>query len=413
MKVSVIVPFHNAAPFVRECLESTFAQTWRPLEVVIYNDNSSDDSLTIVETWMNDIMTKMSDEEKACFTVKLGGSVVTVPPGTAGRGPGFSRNEAFLMSSGDLIAHLDADDIMMPQRIARQVSLFMSLGCPPLSLIGCNFDRIPADSTPYYTSWINGLTEKQMMLQCYRECTIICPTWMYSRELYFKVASKYCKGTSSEGCTNIELSSILSKRKWSVEDVTGEEDNAVLRKDETLIEKSRAFLEANAASQYGLQRVPEDLFFFLDTIELGGTLAKVDGDPLLTYRYTPGGWALGTHKLDLKRVRIKYLEKMVLSSPPYSNGFSIWGYGKDGRKFFQLLSPVIASKVISFCDVSIKKVGMQYFNKHSKKQMKVLHFSEVVPPLIICVGSNHTNGELEKNISSRGFVEGIDYFHFC
>ena len=45
--VSVIVPMYNAAPFVRETLESVLASTYRPLEVVVVNDGSTDDSLAV------------------------------------------------------------------------------------------------------------------------------------------------------------------------------------------------------------------------------------------------------------------------------------------------------------------------------------------------------------------------------
>ena len=85
--------------------------------------------------------------------------------------------------------------------------------------------------------------------------------------------------------------------------------------------------------------MPEDLYFFLDHLSLGGTISKVPRT-LITYRYAPGSWALGTKAVDLIKVRISFLEKMILSLPAWSK-FTIWGFGKNGKKFLNLLSPSI------------------------------------------------------------------------
>ena len=45
--VSVIVPIYNAAPFLRETLDSILASTYRPMEVIMVDDGSRDDSLNI------------------------------------------------------------------------------------------------------------------------------------------------------------------------------------------------------------------------------------------------------------------------------------------------------------------------------------------------------------------------------
>lgn len=169
------------------------------------------------------------------------------------------------------------------------------------TLIGSNFDRFPADSTPFYTKWLNDLSSREMILQQYRECTIICPTWFYSKELYARV---------------FKLNGI-----------------GFVEKDPTL------------------GRVPEDLIFFLDHLLMGGGLAKVER-PLVTYRYVHTSWSIGTKALDLQRVRIKYLQEKVLSKWP---SFSIYGGGFDAKKFINLLSPENAKKVKMFGDIAPKR----------------------------------------------------------
>ena len=50
--VSVIVPAHNAEPWIEETLKSVVEQTYRPLELSIYNDGSVDGTARVVEEWV-------------------------------------------------------------------------------------------------------------------------------------------------------------------------------------------------------------------------------------------------------------------------------------------------------------------------------------------------------------------------
>ena len=47
--VSVIVPLYNAAPYIVEALESIVASTYRPIEVIVMDDASTDDGLSIAQ----------------------------------------------------------------------------------------------------------------------------------------------------------------------------------------------------------------------------------------------------------------------------------------------------------------------------------------------------------------------------
>lgn len=100
----------------------------------------------------------------------------------------------------------------------------------------------------------------------------------------------------------------------------------------------------------------------------------------------------------------------VLQSWP---SFTIWGYGRDGRKIVNLLSDTIAHRLTAFCDVDPNKVGRTYFLRAIRKHVPVIHYTDAVPPLLICVGSKRFGGNVELNIASRGLKEGVDYYHFC
>ena len=47
--VSVIIPVHNGERYLQECLSSVVAQTWRPLDVIVVDDGSTDRSAAIAE----------------------------------------------------------------------------------------------------------------------------------------------------------------------------------------------------------------------------------------------------------------------------------------------------------------------------------------------------------------------------
>ena len=49
MKVSVIVPVHNVAPYLEQCVESILAQTFTDFELLLVDDKSTDDSGTICD----------------------------------------------------------------------------------------------------------------------------------------------------------------------------------------------------------------------------------------------------------------------------------------------------------------------------------------------------------------------------
>lgn len=49
--VSVIVPLYNAAPYITEALESILMSSYRPIEVIVVNDGSTDDSLRVAQAY--------------------------------------------------------------------------------------------------------------------------------------------------------------------------------------------------------------------------------------------------------------------------------------------------------------------------------------------------------------------------
>lgn len=112
--VSVIVPLFNASPFVREALESIVASTYRPLEVVVMDDGSTDDSLSVVKAFA-----KEHPEVHVFHQQNAGVSI--------------ARNKAIEKAKGEWILPVDADDKISADYIEKAVAVIAD----DVRVIGC------------------------------------------------------------------------------------------------------------------------------------------------------------------------------------------------------------------------------------------------------------------------------------
>ncbi|XP_073877218.1 queuosine-tRNA galactosyltransferase isoform X31 [Macaca fascicularis] len=149
--VSIILPVHNAEPWLDECLRSVLQQDFEgTMELSVFNDASKDKSGAIIEKW------RVKLEDSGVHVI-IGGHDSLSP-----RGVGYSKNQAVAQSSGSYLCFLDSDDVMMPQRVRLQHQAAVQ---HPSSIIGCRVRRDPPNSTERYTRWINQLTPEQLLTQ--------------------------------------------------------------------------------------------------------------------------------------------------------------------------------------------------------------------------------------------------------
>lgn len=119
--VSVIVPAYNAALTIAETLECIAAQNRRPLDVIVVDDGSKDDTASIART----------------FADRLSGlKVVTVENGGVSR----ARNIAIAAARGDIIAPVDADDLWHETYLAKLCGRLEALG-PGAAFAYCHWRR--------------------------------------------------------------------------------------------------------------------------------------------------------------------------------------------------------------------------------------------------------------------------------
>jgi glycosyltransferase involved in cell wall biosynthesis len=100
--VSCIVPVFNGERYVCEALASILAQTYRPLEIIVVDDGSTDDTPATV--------------------ARFADRVVYVRQAHAG--PAAARNRGLAASKGEFVAFLDADDLWHSEKLTRQMARF-------------------------------------------------------------------------------------------------------------------------------------------------------------------------------------------------------------------------------------------------------------------------------------------------
>lgn len=102
MKVSVLMPVFNKAPYLRESVDSVLQGTFGDMEVVAVDDASTDNSL--------DVLRSIADER------------LRIIPLPVNRGPAGAANAGIDACRGEYIVRLDGDDVSVPDRLALQVA---------------------------------------------------------------------------------------------------------------------------------------------------------------------------------------------------------------------------------------------------------------------------------------------------
>ena len=121
--VTIIALCHNQAPFVREALDSILSQTYPNLEVWLVDDASTDGSPAILRE----------------YAARQPTWQLLLLPENIGNCRAF--NQAFHRSTGDFVIDLATDDVLLPERVARQVAAFQA-AAPDVGVVYSNAELI-------------------------------------------------------------------------------------------------------------------------------------------------------------------------------------------------------------------------------------------------------------------------------
>lgn len=101
-KVSIIIPTYNRALLLKKAIESVLKQTFKDYEIIVVDDGSTDNTREIVHSYSLPKIKYIYQENK---------------------GRSNARNKALKIAKGQYIAYLDSDDMFLPDKLERQISI--------------------------------------------------------------------------------------------------------------------------------------------------------------------------------------------------------------------------------------------------------------------------------------------------
>lgn len=100
-KVSVIIPTYNYGRYLIEAVESVLNQTYKDFELIVVDDGSTDNTREVLKPYLHRLRYMYQENQ----------------------GISAARNRGFQESTGEYIAYLDADDVWLPEKLAKQIPL--------------------------------------------------------------------------------------------------------------------------------------------------------------------------------------------------------------------------------------------------------------------------------------------------
>lgn len=115
-RVTIGMPVYQAEKTVGEAIRSVLRQTWTDYELLVVDDGSTDGTIEVIRIFQDDRVRVVADGEHRGIAARL--------------------NQMVREAQGEYFARMDADDVMMPERLARQMTFI--LAHPEADVIGCS-----------------------------------------------------------------------------------------------------------------------------------------------------------------------------------------------------------------------------------------------------------------------------------
>ncbi len=272
-EISVILPVKNQQDFIEKAIDSVYSQTYDDFELIVIDDGSTDETSYILERLKTKYGFKLLTHKKNLGIVK-------------------ALNNGLAEAKGKYIARMDGDDIMLPERLEKQIEFLKNN--PELDLIGtqveifkeaekqdiycgCRLKSLDIDlstalkniqkerelseGVKIYQKWNNSLlTHKDMLENLYVDCPIVHPTFFAKKE-FFERLKGYAETEYAEDYDMIfravfsgyklgKVKEILLK--WRDHSNRETRTNKNLKKDRLFYQKAYFFKEYDKRSKNGV-----------------------------------------------------------------------------------------------------------------------------------------------------------------
>jgi glycosyltransferase involved in cell wall biosynthesis len=331
--VSIVLPYRDAEDTLEECIHSIHAQELKDWELLAVNDNSSDSSQRLISKFAAEdarIIPIQSMEEGLVSALNLGVE----------------------HSSSPLIARMDADDRMLPSRLASQVA-FMEKN-PEVGLVSCKVEHcapLTNDTRGYenYVKWTNRqLSHEQISLNRFVESPLAHPSVLFRKKL----------------------------------------------------------LDRHGGYKNG--QFPEDYELWLRFLSAGVLMNKLD-EVLLQWRDHPSRLSRQSERYSkdaFQRTKARYLKSWLVENIRQGIEIKAWGAGKVARKQVEHLARE-GVRIEEFFDVDPRKIG------NPRPGLKVFPVADIPGPgkifLLILAGARSARGKITRFLEEKKYCLGTDY----
>jgi glycosyltransferase involved in cell wall biosynthesis len=159
--VSCIIPVYNRSGMLRECVDSVLRQTYRPIEVILCDDGSTDDTADVAR----ELVAKHPDEVRYFHQENAG--------------PGAARNLGFAHCRGEFLQYLDSDDLIDPRKFELQVA---ALDANPMADV-CYCITLRGTASSEMTYWAKTAEKIEQIFPAFlpkRGWATLTPLWRRS-----------------------------------------------------------------------------------------------------------------------------------------------------------------------------------------------------------------------------------------
>ena len=327
------MPCYNAASSVERAVKSIQHQTYQKWELIVIDDGSNDDSAARVENLAN------NDSR-----IRL---IQQAHQGVVG-----ASNHGLSVSSGDLIARMDADDVSRPLRLKRQVQALHQH--PELGAASClaHFSGNPESAGGYahHVHWANQcVTPEKIALNRFVDLPVPHPTLMFRRSLI---------------------------------------------------------------ENYGAYRAgdfPEDYEMILRWISHGTKIGKID-EILFDWHDPPSRLSRNDARYDMAafhQCKAPYLAQAIAASGCADRELWIWGAGRPARKCARPLEQAW-KQASGFIDIDPRKIGRII---HGGPVVGADNLPDIAKSVIVSyVGTRGARDNIRNDLLATGRKEGHDFW---
>ena len=166
-KVSIIIPVYNVEQYIEKCIESVLKQSYENIEVLIVDDGSTDNSISLA-------MKKCLNDPRFFFFQKNNGGLSS------------ARNFGLDHVTGDYICFLDSDDYIDPHFIKKMITEILTTNS---DICMCNINMVNSDGAhiKYDRNDFASYTNNNDIFLCCNTITAYAWDKMYKRSLFDKM----------------------------------------------------------------------------------------------------------------------------------------------------------------------------------------------------------------------------------